>query len=57
MQVFLRVLCREGLACVAGASDTSRPASMHQQTCLLPLDHKASLSPALTSHAILTELH
>ncbi|BDA50698.1 hypothetical protein COCOBI_16-3740 [Coccomyxa sp. Obi] len=40
MQVFVRVLCREGLSCVAGASDTVRPVSMHEQSCLTPLDHQ-----------------
>lgn len=49
MQVFLRVLCREGLACVAGASDTSRPVSMPQQTCLTPLDHQVVLPTLLLS--------
>ena len=52
MQVFLRMLCREGLACVAGASNTSRSVSMSQQTCLTPLDHQV-VFPALLSSAIL----
>ncbi|KAK9917271.1 hypothetical protein WJX75_002601 [Coccomyxa subellipsoidea] len=42
MQLFLRALCRDVLACVAGASDTVSPGQMQQHDGLTPLDHQGA---------------
>ena len=53
MQLFLRALCRDVLACVAGASDTVSPGQMQQHDGLTPLDHQAS-APILDHQSAMT---
>lgn len=52
MQLFLRALCRDVLACVAGASDTVS-GQMQQHNGLTPLDHQAS-APILDHQSTMT---
>ena len=53
MQLFFQALCRDVLACVAGASDTVNLSQLQQHNGLTPLDHQASAPSCFDSLSFL----